>query len=260
MNYRKDLFKQPVFIILSVLCVLVLGWGLGFVAVRLCDSEQVPTSAQIESMGVLALNTQTPSYIASLALWARRGMPVAQRELALVLASTPTSYPQAQLWLEKAALAGDGEAQFALAELHYKAKLGQPQNYALAWKWYTAVARQGNAKASFMLARMAKYGEGVPADLKLSVHYLQQASEAGNAQAMFLLSNAYAVGEGIAKNPVLAKKWLEKSADGDYPVAIHELALSLEDSQDQDGENALMASHLIKEASDERALRWNRYQ
>jgi TPR repeat protein len=89
---------------------------------------------------------------------------------------------------------------------------------------------------------------------------LQQASLAGNAQAMFLLSNAYALGEGVAQNAALAQSWLEKSAEAEYPVAIHELALHLSGTPDLTGANALQARHLIKEANDERALRWNRYQ
>jgi TPR repeat protein len=239
---------------------LLLACGLGFSSITYFNASPTPSSAQIESAGVLAINAQTPAAMASLSQWAQQGMPVAQRELGLALASAGADLPQAVSWLNKAALAGDSEAQFVLAEAHYKAKLGVPQSYALAWKWYAAAARQENAKASFILARMAKYGEGVPLDLALSVQYLQQASEAGNAQAMFLLSNAYAVGEGVAKNADLAQKWLEKSAEGDYPVAIHELALSLTANQDQAGENALAARHLIKEANDERSLRWNRYQ
>ncbi|WP_295751848.1 tetratricopeptide repeat protein [Undibacterium sp.] len=260
MNYRKFFLKARPSLIFSFVSMLLLACGLGFASITYFNASPTPSSAQIESAGVLAINAQTPAAMANLSQWAQQGMPVAQRELGLVLASAGTDLPQAVSWLNKAALAGDNEAQFVLAEAHYKAKLGVPQNYALAWKWYAAAAMQENTKASFMLARMAKYGEGAPLDLALSVHYLQQASEAGNAQAMFLLSNAYAVGEGVAKNADLAQKWLEKSAEGDYPVAIHELALSLTANQDQAGENALAARHLIKEANDERSLRWNRYQ
>ncbi|WP_170174879.1 tetratricopeptide repeat protein [Undibacterium parvum] len=260
MNYRKFFLRARPSLIFSFVSMLLLACGLGFASITYFNASPTPTSAQIESAGVLAINAQTPASMASLSQWAQQGMPAAQRELGLVLASAGTDLPQAVSWLNKAALAGDNEAQFVLAEAHYKAKLGVPQNYALAWKWYAAAAMQENTKASFMLARMAKYGEGAPLDLALSVHYLQQASEAGNAQAMFLLSNAYAVGEGVAKNADLTQKWLEKSAEGDYPVAIHELALSLTANQDQAGENALAARHLIKEANDERSLRWNRYQ
>ncbi|MFZ6751249.1 tetratricopeptide repeat protein [Undibacterium sp. Ren11W] len=264
LNYRNALLKQPMSIVvtttltiaMAVLCML----GLGLAAVKLTGAEPVPNSAQIESLGVLALNTQTPTAIASLTKWAQQDQPVAQRELGLVLASAGADFSQAVIWLNKAALAGDEEAQFVLAEAHYKAKMGLPQNYAFAWKYYVSAAQRGNTKASFMLARMAKYGEGVPLDLALSVHYLQQASSGGNAQAMFLLSNAYALGEGVTKNAALAQSWLEKSAEAEYPVAIHELALHLSGGPDHEGTRSLEARHLIKEANDERTLRWNRYQ
>jgi TPR repeat protein len=260
LNYRKFFLKARPSLIFPFVSVLLLACGLGFASITYFNASPTPSSAQIESAGVLAINAQTPASMASLSLWAQQGMPVAQRELGLVLASAGADLPQAVNWLNKAALAADSEAQFVLAEAYYKEKLGLPQNYALAWKWYAAAARQENAKASFMLARMAKYGEGVPLDLALSVQYLQQASLAGNAQAMFLLSNAYALGEGVAQNAVLAQSWLEKSAEAEYPVAIHELALNLSGTPDLTGANALQARHLIKEANDERALRWNRYQ
>lgn len=263
LNDRHFLCKPPVLLTLALLCVL----GLGFASVKIFHAEAAPNSAQIESLGVLAMNTQTPEAIASLTKWAQQERPVAQRELGLVLASAGLDFPQALMWLNKAALAGDAEAQFVLAEAHYKEKLGLSKNYPMAWHWYVAAAKQGNSRASFMLARMAKYGEGVARDLRLSVGYLRQASAGGNAQAMFLLSNAYATGEGVVQDAALAQSWLEKSAQGDYPVAIHELALSLSASADSKGDrsgdsgaNAVEAAHLIKEARDERTLRWNLYQ
>jgi TPR repeat protein len=225
-----------------------------------CTSEVVPDNARIESVGMLALHGRQPGAVAQLQAWAAAGRPVAQRELALALASMPDQSAQAGAWLQKAAAAGDPEARFQLAQAFYQGNLGLKLDQAQAWSWYERAAASGNAKASFMLARMAKYGEGVPRNLQLSATWLLEASKQGNAQAMFLLSNAYAAGEGVEQNPRLARVWLERSAEGDFPVAIQALAMSLE-SGGQDGErDPVRARHLIKEATDERSMRWNNYQ
>ena len=229
-------------------------------ALGACTGEVVPDNARIESVGMLALHGRQVSAITQLQAWAAAGRPVAQRELALALASIPDQSAQAGAWLEKAAAAGDTESRFQLAQALYQGSLGLKLDQAQAWSWYERAARSGNAKASFMLARMAKYGEGVPRDLELSAAWLLEASKQGNAQAMFLLSNAYAAGEGVEQNPQLAREWLERSAEGDFPVAIQALAMSLEGG-DQHGEpDPVRARHLIKEATDERSMRWNNYQ
>ena len=214
----------------------------------------------MESMGLRALHGQDKDAFHALRTWAKQGQPIAQRELAYALAADNQHWTEAASWLKKAAEGGDPEAQFNYAEANYKARLGLTKNNTEAWTWYQAASKQKNDKATFMLSRMCKYGEGVPQDLKQSVHWLQVASELGNAQAMFLLLNAYANGEGVDKNPTLAHEWLEKSAEGDFPVAIQALAIELEGKTDGHDKDQLRASHLLKEANDERKMRWNQYQ
>lgn len=220
----------------------------------------LPTTAEIESAGMRAMHGQQDEAFQHLRIWAKQGNPQAQRELGLALSAKTDQYPEAIHWLEQAAKGGDAQAQFAVAEANYKSGLGLTQNFTLAWQWYERAANQHHPKASFMLARMAKYGEGTRQDLQTSVHWLQIASDQGNAQAMFLLSNAYAAGEGVQVNPQKAREWLERSAEGDYPVAIHALALELSGSTENRPTDLQTSRHLIKEASDERLLRWNRYQ
>jgi len=222
--------------------------------------KQNPSSAEIESIGMQALHGQKNDALFALETWAQQGNVVAQRELAYALSVNSDQQSEASKWLKKAAEGGDSEAQFNYAEANYKSRLGLKQNYAEAWKWYEAASRKKNEKATFMLSRMSKYGEGVPKNIEQSVHWLQVASEQGNAQAMFLLSNAYADGEGIAKNPDLARHWLELSAEGDFPVAIQALAMELDGNPNAKEQDKQRARHLLKEANDERKMRWNQYQ
>src|ERR1035437_4769460 len=41
-------------------------------------------------------------------------------------------------------------------------KMGFTQDLAKSWKWFELAAKQGDGKASFMLARMVAPGQGVP--------------------------------------------------------------------------------------------------
>lgn len=211
-----------------------------------------------------AQGTHQGAAIDQLKSWARHGSPIAQRELALTYLNWPEHEADARQWLQQAANNGDAESQFQLAEALFKGTHGLQADHVQAWAWYEKAAAQDHGKASFMLARMAKYGDGTTQNLQESTRWLLKSSQQGNAQAMFLLSNAYAAGEGIARDDVKAREWLEKSAAGDYPVAIQALAMSL-DSRDpgnaeQSTANATRARLLLKEANDERLMHWKNYQ
>lgn len=218
----------------------------------------LPDNAYLESLGIRARQASDLAAISELQRWSQQHLVTAQRELGLSLARTEDKYPDAVFWLLEAARQGDAEAQFQIAEAYFHARLGLQKQSAQAYRWYQAAAAQNDHKAALMLARMAKYGDGTVASTVTSLKWLQRAAELGNAQAMFLLSNAYEHGEGVNADPALAREWLEKAADGEYPPAVHQLALLLE--TDQKPEERERARLLRKEATDERHLRWKNYQ
>lgn len=236
----------------ALVCTTLLACG--------AHSSSNPTSAQIESASLAALQGAQGAAMKDLQRWANSNLPIAQRELGLVYASALATQDQAAPWLLRAADAGDRLAQSRLGQAYYDGQWGLAANPAKAAPLFEAAAHQGDGRASFMLARMAKYGQGMPADLALSVRWLQESSRQGNVQAMFLLSNAYAAGDGVARDPVLAQQWLERSAAGDYPVAIQALAMALEGQGRADPGAVTEARHLLQEARDERKMAWNRYQ
>lgn len=215
------------------------------------------TSAQIESVGILAIQAKKPEAIAQLSTWAKEGHVVAQRELGLALSLSTENWPQAVNWLQKAADGGDREAQFELANAYLYAKLGLRQDYKQAWLFYEKAAVQGEGKASFLLARMARHGWGVTENAELSAHWLLESSRQENAQAMYELSVAYAQGDGLPKDPVQARYWLNMSADYDYKIAMQALALELEGQSHQDSSAKQKSQILMKEAADHRLMNWN---
>ncbi len=223
-------------------------------------AEQLPSSiAQIESVGIVAVQAHKQSAIDQLLRWAELGHPVAQRELALVYVKYPDmgNPNTAAAWLQKAALAGDLEAQIALAQAFHGGTLGLKLDDAQACIWFEAAAQQGDGRASFMLARMASHGQGTPQSLERSVHWLQVAAQQKNAQAMYQLSVAYREGEGIAQNTMQARYWLNMSAEYDYNIAIQALAMELDGLGGDSSPFAERSRNLFKEASDHRLMRWN---
>jgi hypothetical protein len=237
----------------------VLGGACILVACSLTESVP-PTNAEIESVGILAIQGGKHSAVVQLTRWADAGLPVAQRELGLNFIQRAETWPQAVQLLTKSALAGDAEAQFVLANAFLAGQYGLAVDHLSAWTWLERAARQGDGKASFMLARMASHGQGVTADEVVSVQWLQEASKQKNAQAMYQLSVAYATGNGIHRNAMQARYWLNLSAEYDYSIAVQALALELDGLGGSQSPFAERSRNLLKEAKDHRLMRWNTHQ
>ena len=224
-----------------------------------CESQHtaLPSSAEIESVGILAIQARKPAAVSQLARWAKDGHLVAQRELALAYSLNSDNWSQAVHWFQSAAEGGDREAQFELANAYLYAKLGLRQDYPKAWAFYEKAALQGEGKASFMLARMARHGWGVSESAEQSAHWLMESSRQENAQAMYELSVAYAQGDGLPRDTVQSRYWLNMSADYEYKIAMQALALELEGQGGKDSKSSQRSKLLIKEASDHRLMNWN---
>jgi TPR repeat protein len=210
-----------------------------------CDREPPPDTAQIEALGMTAAQQGSPAAQQRLRWLADTGNVVARRELGILLRSRPALRGQAEDLLRQAATAGDAQAAFHLGEV---VRATAP---LAAWQWYQQAADGGQAKAALKLGLMAKNGDGVPPDAALAARWLQRASDLGNAHAMFLLSYAYREGQGVPADANRARALLEEAAEHEYPPALQELALTVDDPQ--------RASHLLKEATEHRRNNWNRF-
>lgn len=214
-----------------------------------CQSpETAPATAEIESVSMAAVQTHDAQAERRLRNWATQGLPVAQRELGLLYASRSERRAEARQLLEHAAKKGDTEAAYQLAEL-----LRNGGAVAKALPWYQQAAQQRHAKAALMLGMLFNNGEGTPRDLTEGARWLTVASDLGNAHAMFLLANAYREGLGVAPDPARAHQLLEESAEHEYPPALQELAMTVQN------EDAQRSAHLLKEATEHRRNNWNRF-
>jgi len=224
-----------------------------------CQSPPPPTSAEIETVSMAAVQKNDVKAERRLRDWAAQGLPVAQRELGILYESRPRQRDEAMQLLEHAANTGDTEAAFQLAEMLRTGAPGIAAAPAKAIPWYEQAAQQKHAKAALILGMLFNNGEGTKADLEQGAKWLAMSSDLGNPHAMFLLSNAYREGRGVAQDPVHARKLLEESAEHEYPPALQELAMTVENGDALTAKDELRAAHLMKEATEHRHNNWNRF-
>lgn len=115
-------------------------------------------------------------------------------------------------WFEKAAQQGHADSQFRLG-LAYRTGRGRAADPALAARWFGLAARQGLAEAQFNLARMHELGLGVDANAAQAAILYRRAAEAGLAPAAYNLGLMYFEGAGVPRDDVLAWTWLSKARD-----------------------------------------------
>ena len=107
--------------------------------------------------------------------------------------------------MKKNALAGDAEAQDALANDYANGRrvLGyecHKKDYVQAVKWYTKAAEQGNAHAQARLGFKYQSGEGVERDYAQGLKWLTRAWEQEERGAAAGLALAYRFGYGVEKD------------------------------------------------------------
>ena len=99
----------------------------------------------------------------------------------------------------------------------------RPQDYKLAFKWFTKAAEQGYASAQFNLGSMYNQGDGVPQDDKMAFKWYAKAAEQGYVNAQLNLGDMYRDGVGVPNDDKMAFKWYTKAAEQGYADAQFEL-------------------------------------
>lgn len=149
---------------------------------------------------------------------AQHGSAAAQGELAQALWQGKDGFrkniPKAVEWATAAAVQGDAEYQFTLAELHSSEK--EVLDYPKARYWYERAAEQGHQQAAVRLAKVKEE------EFARRVAILRQEAEKGNADSQYILGKIYRTDERF-RNLRLARFWLSKSAEQSHLEAQFEL-------------------------------------
>ena len=121
-----------------------------------------------------------------------------------------------------AAVAGDAESQYALAQM-YGSGSGVPRDPAAAALWLQKAANQGHANAQFSLGTSYLLGDGVPKSTASAIEWLNKSAQQGNTLAQANLGAIYLNGDGVAQNFRVALSWFEKAAAQGLPLAQYSL-------------------------------------
>ncbi|MFL6450911.1 MAG: toll/interleukin-1 receptor domain-containing protein [Bryobacteraceae bacterium] len=128
------------------------------------------------------------------------------------ISSLKEDYDQSRKWYEKAALAGNADGMYCLAEL-YRFGLGTHQNDEQALKWYEKAARAGKTKAFNIVADLYSNKKD---DVKAAEWY-RKAADSGSKSSMFSLGWMYEKGQGgLPKDDAQAVGWYRKAAAEPY--------------------------------------------
>ena len=94
----------------------------------------------------------------------------------------------------------------------------QPQARVL----FEQAAGQGSGPAAYYLGLMLKNGMGGPQDSAAALRQLGLAAQRGVAPAMFILANLL-----LAGDEAKARYWLDAACDADYPEALLQKSIAL---------------------------------
>ena len=110
---------------------------------------------------------------------------------------------------------GDARAQYSLARM-YADGIGMAEDDDAALYWLRAAARQGSVEAQSELALMFSLGRGVRQDHALAAYWYGRLAEEGHATAQFLLAGMYEDGTGVERDVSLAFFWYRQAAEQGY--------------------------------------------
>ena len=122
---------------------------------------------------------------------------------------------QALFWFEKAADAGNIEAQEHLADVLFNGSNGYTPDYAKAFKWNTICANRNHLAAMRSLATLYEKGQGCQINKKEAIKWLLKYNKStSDAEAQLQLALLYGIDndEGIS--------WLKRAADNGNAEAM----------------------------------------
>jgi len=97
---------------------------------------------------------------------------------------------------------------------HYRVGDRIAQDFAQAVRWYKRSAQEGHMESQYFLAMLLTGGyEGVPADIEMGMHWLQESAKRGWADAQTNLGIRFLQGDGVEQDDKRGAKWLRAAAE-----------------------------------------------
>lgn len=153
----------------------------------------------------------------------------------------------AAYWYERAAAAGDPEAQKQIGYF-YQIGLGVPQDSARAFHWYQLAAAGGLLSAKVNLGVAYIWGAGVARNVELGMKLFREAAEKGSGLGACYLGDVYISGMNGPTDKATAEQWYEKGVKLHEPRAEFDLAFLLSERENRSYNLPRAASLLRKSA------------
>ena len=118
---------------------------------------------------------------------------------------------------------GDAKAEYALGNLYNRGE-GVTKDTTMAAAWIKKAAEQGLPKAQTRLGELYSSGRGVPRDPSQAVYWIRQAAQQDDLLAQILLGEMYSLGKDVERNHCLAVEWYQKAVNQGNRVAQYRLA------------------------------------
>ena len=106
---------------------------------------------------------------------------------------------------------GDARAQYLLGRI-YETGEGVRENFVKAAKWYRKAAEQNSVQAQYRLGRLYASGLGVRQSYAEAIQCFRKAAAQGHIPAKNRLGVMYERGEGVEQDVVEAYKWFTLAA------------------------------------------------
>jgi uncharacterized protein len=135
---------------------------------------------------------------------------------------------EAAKWYHEAALAGNLDAQFKLANIVIVGTKGLKKDVVTAIKLLEGASAKGHAKSQNALALIYQQGTGVPKDEKRALDYFTKAAEQNLPEAENSLALIYLKGVGVERDVDEAFKYFKRSADKGYGWGLNNLGAMYE--------------------------------
>lgn len=114
--------------------------------------------------------------------------------------------------LEKLAAGGMRAAMHAIGHTYLYGVGGIPQNYDLAFEWFSRAAQNGCPQGMYHSGVCNAEGFGTPVNPALAVEWFKKSAERGDEDAMYRVGDCYERGFGVKKDMGEAAEWYRKAA------------------------------------------------
>jgi len=122
----------------------------------------------------------------------------------------------------KQAKQGDAIAHTLVARIHAEG-LGVPQNSELAVQWYARGAELGDPESALGLGTAYARGDGVPQDYDKASAHFEKAASRGHAEAAYNLALLFLAGKGKPEVPIRGFMLMQYAAEKGVVAAMYDL-------------------------------------